>query len=528
MTDLLHELVFRTADRFPSNDAVSLRRQTLSYEALAATITQTAAGLLSLGLSRGERVGIYLPKVFEGVASMFGAAAAGGVFVPINPILKAEQVSYILRDCNVRILVTTQERAMDLEPALRDCHDLRTVVLAGSGEASVSGRFETVTWTSLMAGGTSTSWHRVIDMDMAAILYTSGSTGKPKGVVLSHRNMVTGAKSVAQYLQNRSSDRLLAVLPFSFDYGFSQLSTAFTCGACAVLMDYLLPRDVIQAVARDRITGLAGVPPLWAQLAQLPWPAEAAEPLRYITNSGGKMPARVLHALRGALPHTQVFLMYGLTEAFRSTYLPPEEVDRRPDSIGKAIPNAEILVVREDGMPCPPNEPGELVHRGSLVAMGYWNDMDKTRERFRPIPNREQGLVQPEIAVWSGDTVRMDEEGYLYFVGRRDDMIKTSGYRVSPTEVEEVVYGSGLVSEAAAIGVSHPVLGQAVVVVAAAKESGTDETDRVLAACKERLPNFMVPAQVIWRTALPRNPNGKIDRKQLVAELDNLFQETDR
>ena len=271
--------------------------------------------------------------------------------------------------------------------------------------------------------------------------------------------MLSGAYSVTRYLDNRADDRLLAILPFSFDYGLSQLTTAFVVGARAVLMDYLLPRDVITAVARDGITGLAAVPPMWVQLARLDWPAAAVESLRYFTNSGGAMPRATLNALRRRLPETTPYLMYGLTEAFRSTYLPPEEIDHRPDSIGKAIPNAEILVVRADGSPCAPGEPGELVHRGSLVAQGYWNDPDKTAERFRPLPGQNPALPLVEMAVWSGDTVRIDQEGFLYFIGRKDDMIKTSGYRVSPTEIEEVLYDSGLVAEAAALGVTHPALG---------------------------------------------------------------------
>ena len=218
--------------------------------------------------------------------------------------------------------------------------------------------------------------------------------------------------------------------------------------------------------------------------------------------------------------------MYGLTEAFRSTYLPPEEVDRRPDSIGKAIPNAEILVLREDGTPCAPNEPGELVHRGALVGMGYWNDPEKTAERYKPLPWRETGLVFPEIAVFSGDTVRMDEEGFLYFVGRRDEMIKTSGYRVSPNEIEEVLYGCQLVGEAAAFGVPHPVLGQAIVVVATPKDGAPLDANRLLSACRERFPAYMVPAKVELRTGpLPRNPNGKIDRKLLAEEFQSLFED---
>ncbi len=317
---------------------------------------------------------------------------------------------------------------------------------------------------------------------------------------------------------------LLAVLPFSFDYGFSQLTTAFLKGAMVVMMDYLLPRDVIRAIDKHAITGLAGVPPLWNQLCKLDWPESARETLRYITNSGGAMPTATLASLRERLPKTRPYLMYGLTEAFRSTYLPPEEIDRRPTSMGKAIPNAEILVVREDGAACSPGEPGELVHRGALVSLGYWNDEERTKQRFRPAPGQPDGIVLREIAVWSGDTVKKDEAGFLYFIGRKDDMIKTSGYRISPTEIEEVVYASGHVSEVAALGISHPDLGQAIVLVAVPAPGADPSDDRVLSFCREQLPNFMVPSRIVWRDKLPRNPNGKIDRKSLTAGLDSMFE----
>lgn len=527
MSHLYHELITTTAARFASHLALRHRDQSLTYAALAEGITTVARGLMRCGLERNERVAIYLPKRFETVFSFFGTSMAGGVFVPVNPQLKPEQVGHILRDCNARILITSPDRATGLADTLAACHDLRTLILvdaAGDALPNIAS-LEIISWLDFIDSKNSTPFHRRIDMDVLAILYTSGSTGRPKGVVLSHRNVVTGAASVAQYLENNSSDRILAVLPFSFDYGLSQLNTAFHSGACAVLMDYLMPRDVIAMVAKERITGLAAVPPLWIQLAQLPWPEDAVNALRYITNSGGAMPVATLAGLRKALPKTRPFLMYGLTEAFRSTYLPPEEIDRRPESMGKAIPNAEIMVVREDGTPCAPGEPGELVHRGSLVALGYWNDPAKTAERFRPAPATDHNLPLQEIAVWSGDTVRMDDEGYLYFMARKDDMIKTSGYRVSPTEVEEVIYASGLVGHAAAIGVPHPILGQAIVVVASPPEHREDlDVNTLLDQCKSRLPNFMVPAHIRVQPELPRNPNGKIDRKQLAQELNALFQ----
>jgi acyl-CoA ligase (AMP-forming) (exosortase A-associated) len=361
---------------------------------------------------------------------------------------------------------------------------------------------------------------------MAAILYTSGSTGKPKGVVLTHRNLVAGATSVAQYLENRPDDRILSALPLSFDAGFSQLTTAFRAGASVALINYLLPRDILAAVEGYAITGITAVPPLWIQLAQLKWPQTAHSSLRYIANTGGRMPKATLDALRAALPNTLVYLMYGLTESFRSTYLPPSELDRRPDSIGKAIPNAEILVVREDGTLCKPGEPGELVHRGALVSLGYWNDPEKTAERFKPAPGQPKELVMPEIAVWSGDTVRMDEQGFLYFISRRDEMIKTSGYRVSPTEIEEVVYATGLAGEAAAFGVAHAVLGQAIVLVATGCNGAQLDAEGLLLQCKQRLPAYMVPARIVARKgSLPRNPNGKIDRKLLGQEFAIMFED---
>lgn len=357
---------------------------------------------------------------------------------------------------------------------------------------------------------------------MAAIFYTSGSTGKPKGVVLSHRNLVTGANTVASYLANDSSDVILAALPLSFDAGFSQLTTGFRAAARVVLLNHLLPRDLVNTIAKEFITGLTAVPPLWIQLTQIEWPSAVSNTLRYIANTGGRMPQETLRVLRARLPRTQVFLMYGLTESFRSTFLPPEQLDRRPTSIGKAIPNAEVLVLRPDGSPCGPNEPGELVHRGALVALGYWNDQARTAERYKPLPigagGREAGIVLPEMAVFSGDIVSMDEEGFLYFLGRNDEMIKTSGYRVSPTEVEEALYATRLVGEAAAFGIEHAELGQAIVVIATPVGGGKLDVSALDIECRKRLPAYMVPTRIVVEDGpLPRNPNGKIDRKLLAA-----------
>ncbi len=520
---LLHQLLTCAAQCRPDAPALSAGAVQLSYAALTQQTECFAAGLLSLGLGRSERVAVFLDKRVEMVVACLGAAQAGGVFVPINPILKAAQVAYILRDCNVRVLVTSASRLALLTEVLGQCHDLRHVVLVDADPLPPGGTFHPHRWAALL-DATPTAGHHTIDTDMVSILYTSGSTGRPKGVVLSHRNMVMGAKSVAAYLNNTSDDTLIAALPLSFDAGFSQLTTAFHVGARVVLLNYLMPRDVLNTIMRERVTGLTAVPPLYVQLSQLTWPATVTEHLRYFANTGGRMPLETLTRLRAQLPKTKPYLMYGLTEAFRSTYLPPEEVDRRPDSIGKAIPNAEILVLREDGTPCAPNEPGELVHRGALVGMGYWNDAEKTAERYKPLPGRELGLVLPELAVFSGDTVRRDEEGFLYFVGRRDEMMKTSGYRVSPTEIEEVIYSTQHVGECAAFGVPHPTLGQAIVVVVTSPEGAPIRHEQLMSDLRERLPVYMVPAKIEERPGpLPRNPNGKIDRKRLASEFEALF-----
>jgi len=512
---LLSELILTSAERSPDRAALSHGGASLAYGDLAHRVRAFANALVQAGIGRQQRVAVYLEKRFETVIAMFGAAAAGCVFVPVNPILKPAQVAYILRDCNVRLLVTSAERLTSLAEELGGCDDLAHVLVVGASVKAHSTPSVDVEAFDAALDASPRAHHRVIDTDVVAILYTSGSTGRPKGVVLSHRNMVAGAKSVASYLENHADDSLLAVLPLSFDAGFSQLTTGFHAGARVVLLNHLLPRDVTKALRDERITGLTAVPPLYIQLAQLDWPAEIGERLRYFANTGGRMPLETLTRLRAILPKSKPFLMYGLTEAFRSTYLPPDQVDRRPDSIGKAIPNAEILVLREDGTPCAPNEPGELVHRGALVGLGYWNDPQKTAERYKPL-RQESELTLPEYAVFSGDTVRTDDEGYLYFIGRRDEMIKTSGYRVSPTDIEETLYQTKRVGETAAFGVPHPVLGQAIVaIVTPAAESAADEAS-LLAACREALPSFMVPARIVVRDGpLPRNPNGKIDRKTL-------------
>jgi len=518
MPVLIHQLITTQAQATGDATALTLAGKSLNYRQLSGAVTRLSHDLLALGLGADDRVAVYLPKKLEAVIGLFATSHAGGVMVPINPLLKPPQLAHIFNDCDVKLLITSTERWQQLVDARTRLPNSLTHVLLTPSTGSVTTQaccegIEVILWDCLQSSEQPP--HTRIDTDMAAILYTSGSTGKPKGVVLSHRNLCAGARSVARYLGNTSSDKLLAVLPLSFDYGLSQLTSAFQVGASVVLMDYLLPRDVIKAVTRHQITGLAAVPPLWNQLAQLDWP----EPhqLRYITNSGGAMPIATTAKLRDKLPNTEVFLMYGLTEAFRSTYLPPDQLDTRPESIGKAIPNARVWVVRADGSECDDNEPGELVHCGALVAMGYWNDVEKTTQHFKPSPLQLKQLPLTEMAVWSGDRVRRDKDGYLYFIARQDEMIKTSGYRVSPSEIEDIIQPLPAVEQVVAIGVPHPALGQAILVIVS-QHGATDDTQTaqaIIKHCRQQLPNFMVPLKVIVQAQLPHNPNGKIDRSSL-------------
>ena len=530
MPGLIHQLIARCAEATPDAPALLFKDQSFSYAQLQQEVETVAGALLALGVEPGGRVGVYLPKRPETVFSLFGAAAAGACFVPINPLLKARQLAHILPHCNIRVLITSHSRLEPLLAVLESCPDLHTIVLLDEHVPAMKNPPEQrlLSFADFRAAAAGASPHRRIDTDMAAILYTSGSTGNPKGVILSHRNLVMGARSVTSYLENSAEDRLLAVLPLSFDAGLSQLTTVFAVGASVVLIDYLVPRDVIKAVVRYGVTGLGAVPPLWIQLSGMEWPPEAVESLRYITNTGGAMPVSTTRALQQRLPHTLIYLMYGLTEAFRSTYLPPEQVNVRPESIGIAIPNAQIMVINDKGQECAPNEPGELVHRGALVSLGYWNDPQKTAERFRPWPGQPSESPARELAVWSGDQVMRDEEGYLYFITRQDDLIKTSGYRVSPTEVEGVALSSGLITGAAAVGIPHAALGQAILLAVTTSGDTTADTtltESLLTHCRSEMPNFMVPSAIVVRRTLPHNQNGKIDRHLLAQEYQPFFRD---
>lgn len=517
MDFLIHHSLRTCAARSPLKEALVYGEERFSYADLSARVANLASGLRDAGLQRGERVGIYLEASAAQVVSIFAVSQAGGVFVPANATLFPEQVSHIARDCGISALITTAAKLNSLLPVLSDIPSLRFLVVVVNG-VSVQVSLPVYDFSVMTSGQPNVPLEdRGIENDLAAILYTSGSTGKPKGVMLTHANLIAGATIVSTYLGITASDRILAVLPFSFDAGLNQLTTAFQQGGTLVLINFTFAKQIVDILAKEKITGLAGVPTVWSLLAQPSSTLCKNSPpaLRYITNTGGAMPQTVLQTLRAALPETKIFLMYGLTEAFRSTYLPPEELDRRPTSMGKAIPNTEILVINDEGQLCRPREIGELVHRGPTVSLGYWGNPEATNRVLKPNPLLAPEIGNHEKVCYSGDLVKMDEDGFLYYVGRRDAMIKSSGYRISPTEVEEVVFQSGKAQHAAAIGIPDEMLGQAIKVFIVVRDGESWDPKTVLNFCAERMPRYMVPKYIEVLDELPKTSSGKIDYPSL-------------
>ena len=511
MDYLIHHMLRASTARFPEKEAVVDGNTRLTYRALYDSVNSLAVKLQAAGIQRGERVGIYLDPCPQQVISIFGVSAADAVYVPINSVLFPEQVAHIVRDCSMSALITSAKKLPELAPLLAELPSLRFLVIDGDSDVQLP--LPSHSFSAWTADASALPVERCISKDLAAILYTSGSTGKPKGVMLSHANVMAGATIVSTYLGITNKERILAVLPFSFDAGMNQLTTAIQQGGTIVLIRFNFARDIVNILLKEKITGLAGVPTVWTLLSQAnsglqkqPFPD-----LRYITNTGGAMPQTALSILRQALPTTKVFLMYGLTEAFRSTYLPPEELDRRPTSMGRAIPDTEILVVKEGGELCKPGEIGELVHRGPTVSMGYWGNQEATDRVLKPNPIADPKLGDSERVCYSGDLVKMDEDGFLFYVGRRDTMIKCSGFRISPTEVEEIVFKAENVKHVAAIGVPDDVMGQAVKIFVVAKPGTTIDTQAVMDHCGQHMPRHMVPKYVEVLAELPKTSSGKID-----------------
>lgn len=463
---------------------------TLSYADTEIRMARIAGALAALNLPGGARIATWLPKTVEACLMPLAAARAGLVHIPINPVLKRAQVAHILADSGASLLLTAPARAASLEQG-----DLGSAQL----------------WIEIPDGDAMPPSSAASD-DLAAILYTSGSTGRPKGVMLSHANLWLGAQSVASFLKLTPADRTLAILPLGFDYGQNNVFSSWYAGASVVPLDYLVVKDAIKAIAREGITTIGAVPPLWLQLVESDWPEGSSASVRRVINSGGALTPGLIDRMRATFPNADVVPMYGLTEAFRSTYLEPALVAAHPTSMGRAIPFAEVMVVAPDGTEAAPDQPGELVHAGPLVAKGYWQDAERTAARFKSAPAWSD---YGGTAVWSGDTVRRDAEGLFYFVGREDETIKSSGHRISPLEVEEAALASGVVTEAVAHAIPDQSLGQAIRLIV----RGSGDTATLTAHFKRQLPSHMQPTIIDWRAEMPRNANGKIDRAVLKAEV---------
>jgi acyl-CoA ligase (AMP-forming) (exosortase A-associated) len=494
--DRIEGSLLARVDATPLSEALVDGERRFDYDTLGRWALSFARRLTESGVAPGDRVAIYLDQVAEMVVALYGTWIAGAVAVPTNASLKSAQVAHILSHSGSRLLVSTPRKLAQIDAqAVGDIPVLEVDAWDGVERSAPH--------KDLPGGATP-----------AAILYTSGSTGRPKGILISHANLIAGARIVSGYLGIRSDERILSLLPFSFDYGLNQVLSSVYCGSTLVLQRSHFPADVVRSLEQNRITGFAGIPAVWSQLMdrKSPLPGVQLPHLRYITNSGGVFPRELLQRYREMWPHVRIYLMYGLSEAFRSTYLPPEELDRRPDSMGKAIPECEILVLDSQNKLCAAGQEGELVHRGPTVALGYWNDPEATARVFRPDP-LEPGSGR--TVVHSGDVVRRDEEGFLYFVGRRDQLIKSFGFRISPDEVEELIHASKLVAEVAVHGLPDEEAGARIVAHVIPADQDAFELQALVDYCRERMPSYMVPRTIAVHDSLPRTASGKIDRKAL-------------
>jgi acyl-CoA synthetase (AMP-forming)/AMP-acid ligase II len=551
MAQLAHELVDAAAVWSPHATALRHGAERISYAGLAGAIAAFAGALQAAGIGAGDRVAVCLPASTPAVAALLGASSAGCAFVPVDPALDPARCAALLRDCGARLLVVDPTGLRLLGDALKDSPALRSVVVHGASLARAAA-VPVLSWDGFLASGTPSQPAAPASATLAALVYSAaadvGNSGPaaPRGVALSHRNLVAGAESTARCLGIKPGDRLLAALPFHGDYGLNFLLAALAAGATFVLdtpgtgahasrrgaLPGALPDPA--ALARllegGEITGLAALPATWNALAGHEL-GRAADCLRHAACAGGGVEPDALAVLRASLPRTRIHLLYDIGEACRSTSLMPAQLDERPGSIGRAVPYSDWLVVRADGRECAPGETGELVRRGALVPLGYWNDPSASSEHFRVLPSgaglaqcETQRQTQLESGYWPGVTARRDLDGYLYLAEGRHDTITSGGYRISGREVEKIVVGTGLVLEAAAVGVAHPVLGQVIAVLATPRPGARLDSTILFGACRARLPLHMLPAMVdVRRAPLPRARDGQIDRALLAGELAPLF-----
>ena len=512
----LETFLEQSARNWPEKTALVCGGRRLSYAELEGACNRLAHGLVAQGLQRGDRVAVYLDNSVEAVVAIFAVLKAGAVFMMVNPTTKSDKLLYVLNDSRAAAIILPGRKVAAHAACWTATPHLRVVIpTAFAGPTPPAGDKTLLGFGALMArhdADTGPPEKRAIDVDLAALIYTSGSTGNPKGVMLTHHNMVSAATSITTYLENTPDDVVLNVLPLSFDYGLYQVLMAARFGGCVVLeRSFAYPHAVLERLALERVTGLPLVPTMSAILLQMDLDKYDLSSLRYVTNTGAALPTEHVTQLRRRLAHARIYSMYGLTECKRVSYLPPEQIDARPGSVGRGMPNEEVYVVDEQGRRVGPDTVGELVVRGSNVMRGYWELPAETDRVLRP------GPLPGEKVLHTGDLFRTDSEGYLYFVGRKDDIIKSRGEKVSPKEVENVLYAMPEVAEAAVIGVPDEILGQAVRAFVALKE-GCRATERdVLRHCAARLEDILVPQSVELRPSLPKSANGKIDKRALAA-----------
>ena len=502
---LLHHSLEATAARVPDKVALVIGPRRYTYREIEAGATRMAASLQRLGVTPGDRVVILADNGIEVVIALYGVLKAGAVFVPVNSLTKHEHLQYLLNDSRAKALVTTQFLRAAWEPALERSPTVVACVVSPRPVDGAEPRLHS--WEEAISDeGAPPRPTVMIDQDLASILYTSGSTGEPKGVMLTHLNMISAARSVNSYLGMTSEDVILCALPLSFGYGLYQILMGFMLGATVVLeRSFSFPVRTLEIMAKEGVTVFPGVPTMFSMMLGLQNLADFdLRRLRMITNAAAALSERHLEELRKRLPQAALFSMYGLTECKRVTYLPPDQLDVRPTSVGRGIPNQEHWLVDETGQRLPNGSTGELVIRGSHVMRGYWEKPEETAQRLRPGPN------PGELVLYSGDVFRTDEEGFLYFVSRKDHIIKSRGEKVSPNEVENVLYALDGVQEAAVIGVPDEILGQAIKAFVVLRPGCALSEREVLRHCQERLESFRVPKHIAIVTELPKTGTGKI------------------
>ncbi|MFZ5523330.1 MAG: class I adenylate-forming enzyme family protein [Pseudomonadota bacterium] len=511
---LLHDYLMQSARELPEKVALVCMKQRISYVELDARSNAIAHSLMAAGVKRGDRVVIFADNTVETVISFWAVLKANAVVSIVNPLTKSDKLSYLLEDCRPAALITDMHiYAVFAEPA-RACPHLRRVIVSGSiDDTRLAGLPHAQRWADAIAGGDRTAppARSCIDIDLAAIIYTSGSTGDPKGVMLTHRNMLTACTSIASYLELQEDEVILGVLPLAFDYGLYQMIMAFRTGARLVLeRSFTFPAQILNLMVDEGVTGFPGVPTIFSILAELKSLKDYdLTKIRYVTNTAAALPVKHILMLRDIFPTARIYSMYGLTECKRCTYLPPKDIDRKPASVGIAIPNTEMWIVDEDGNKVSPGTVGQLVIRGATVMKGYWEKPEATAKKLKP------GTLPGEQVLYTGDFCKMDEEGFLYFVGRMDDIIKSRGEKVAPKEVENVLTNIPGVKEAAVIGVPDEILGEAVKAFVVLEE-GVKMTEKQLHnECQRRLENFMVPKYIVTVPSLPKTDTGKIKKTGL-------------